>query len=233
MTRRDHAVVAVLVLLLAVLGGAIALPPPAPSSTDTQPTPGPSPIEPVTYREGVIGVPESITPLTAHSRSERTIVGLVFSGLVRLGAGQPPRAGPRCVVDHGRHRAHLDVPDPGRCRLAGRGAGDIGRCRLHRGGPQEPRRRRPGRRVVGRGGRGCRGRQDRPVHPRIADRKLPRCGDHAPPAGAPAGRRPVCRSGDELVREAARGHRSICAQLAGRDLGSPDARRPARHAGIG
>ena len=105
MTRRDHAVVAVLVLLLAVLGGAIALPPPAPSSTDTQQTPGPSPIEPVTYREGVIGVPESITPLTAHSRSERTIVGLVFSGLVRLGAGnrlEPDLAASWTTDDTGR-----------------------------------------------------------------------------------------------------------------------------------
>ena len=42
---------------------------------------------PVVYREGVVGVPESITPVTARSRAERTLVGLVFSGLVRLGPG--------------------------------------------------------------------------------------------------------------------------------------------------
>ena len=42
---------------------------------------------PVVYREGVVGVPESITPVTARSRAERTLVGLVFSGLVRLGLG--------------------------------------------------------------------------------------------------------------------------------------------------
>ena len=41
----------------------------------------------VVYREGVVGRPESITPVTARSRAERTLVGLVFSGLVRLGPG--------------------------------------------------------------------------------------------------------------------------------------------------
>ena len=41
----------------------------------------------VVYREGVVGVPESITPVTARSRAERMLVGLVFSGLVRLGPG--------------------------------------------------------------------------------------------------------------------------------------------------
>jgi peptide/nickel transport system substrate-binding protein len=83
---RDALVIGILVLALVVLGGAQALLPGAagpalPSAAPFSPTP------PVVYREGVIGRPESITPVTARSRSERTLVGLVFSGLVRLGPG--------------------------------------------------------------------------------------------------------------------------------------------------
>lgn len=85
MTRRDHAVIAVLVLLLAVLGGSLALPSAAPVNSGVEPTPSPSPVLPATYREGVVGAPASIMPVTARTRSERTLVGLVFSGLVRLG----------------------------------------------------------------------------------------------------------------------------------------------------
>ena len=40
---------------------------------------------PVVYREGVVGTPTSITPLSARNRAERSLVGLVFSGLMRMG----------------------------------------------------------------------------------------------------------------------------------------------------
>ncbi len=83
-TRRDHAVVAVLVVSLVVLGAVIAQPPPAPAATP-EPTAQPTLPPPTTYREGVAGAPSAIMPVVARTRSERTLVGLIFSGLVRLG----------------------------------------------------------------------------------------------------------------------------------------------------
>ncbi len=85
MTRRDRAVVAVLVLLLAGLGGALSLPDAAPVGSVEQSSAEPTVAPPTPYREGIVGAPTSITPVTARSRTERTLVGLVFSGLVRLG----------------------------------------------------------------------------------------------------------------------------------------------------
>jgi peptide/nickel transport system substrate-binding protein len=87
MTRRDGAFVFALVLILVVIGGAIALPQVRPSSPGTvEPTPGVTPSPPVTYREGVVGSPVSVTPVTARTRADRTLAGLIFSGLVRPGA---------------------------------------------------------------------------------------------------------------------------------------------------
>jgi peptide/nickel transport system substrate-binding protein len=85
-TRRDNAVVVVLVLSLVVLGGVIAMPAPAHDAAATpEPTPEVTLPPPLTYREGVVGVPATIMPVAARTRSERTLVGLIFSGLVRLG----------------------------------------------------------------------------------------------------------------------------------------------------
>jgi peptide/nickel transport system substrate-binding protein len=85
--RRDQLVVTALILALVMLGGALALP--------STPDPGAAPVVSASptapplavYREGLVGRPESITPVTAANRADRTIVGLVFSGLVRLGPG--------------------------------------------------------------------------------------------------------------------------------------------------
>jgi peptide/nickel transport system substrate-binding protein len=87
MNIRDRSVAAVLVLLLVVLGVAIAIPnAPAVGPVETgEPTPTPTLPPQAVYREGVVGVPTSITPVTARTRAERTLVGLVFSGLVKLG----------------------------------------------------------------------------------------------------------------------------------------------------
>ena len=87
-TTRDRAVTAALVAVLALSVGVLA----QPSGTVPViggPTPEPTATAPAaqTYREGVVGVPQSVTPVTARSRSERTLVGLIFSGLVRLGPG--------------------------------------------------------------------------------------------------------------------------------------------------
>jgi len=85
MTRRDRAVVAGLLVLLIALAGSLAVPAPVPVADRAEETPTPPVVTPTTYREGVIGTPTSITPVTARSRVDRTLVGLVFSGLVRLG----------------------------------------------------------------------------------------------------------------------------------------------------
>ena len=84
MNRRDGAILAALVLVLVVLGGAIALPQARPGSPEAaaEPTPAAT-LPPVTYREGMVGSPVSITPITARTRADRALVGLVFSGLVR------------------------------------------------------------------------------------------------------------------------------------------------------
>ena len=84
MTRRDGAILASLILVLVVLGGAIALPQARPGSPEARVEPTPeATLPPVTYREGVAGSPVSITPITARTRADRALVGLVFSGLVR------------------------------------------------------------------------------------------------------------------------------------------------------
>lgn len=89
LTRRDRAVVGLLVVLLVALAGFLALPSvplveQASPGASGEPTVAPTP-ELVVYREGVVGTPESITPLTARTRADRTLVGLLFRGLVRPG----------------------------------------------------------------------------------------------------------------------------------------------------
>lgn len=85
-TRRDQTVVVLLLVLFVALGGALAMPrAAAPQATPPPTLPVPTQPPPVVYREGVVGSVESVTPLTARTRAERTLAGLVFSGLVRLG----------------------------------------------------------------------------------------------------------------------------------------------------
>jgi peptide/nickel transport system substrate-binding protein len=104
MNRRDHVVVAVLVLVLVGLTGVLALPRAVPVEVGTTPSAEPTLPPPATYREGVVGAPTSITPVTARTRPERTLVGLIFSGLVRLGPGnelEPDLAASWSVNDAG------------------------------------------------------------------------------------------------------------------------------------
>jgi peptide/nickel transport system substrate-binding protein len=85
MTRTDTTVVGVLLILFVVVAGLIgapALTPPAPSAA---PTASPEPIVSRPYREGVIGRPVSVSPLSARTQADRDLVALVFSGLVRNG----------------------------------------------------------------------------------------------------------------------------------------------------
>ncbi|HYO43053.1 MAG TPA: ABC transporter substrate-binding protein [Candidatus Limnocylindrales bacterium] len=105
MNRRDHAVVAVLVLVLVVLAGALALPRRAAAPPEEQPAPELTEPTRVVLREGIVGTADSVTPATARTRAERALVGLVFSGLVRLGPDttyQPDLAASWTVDDTGK-----------------------------------------------------------------------------------------------------------------------------------
>lgn len=84
MERRDRAVIALLAILLVFFGVAAGLPGATVIDGDNA-TPGPALPGAATYREGVVGRVASVTPLTARTRAERTLVGLVFSGLMRPG----------------------------------------------------------------------------------------------------------------------------------------------------
>jgi peptide/nickel transport system substrate-binding protein len=87
MTRRDHAIVGTLLLLFALIVGAVA----APAFTavpSVSPSPSPTPVvarQPRPYREGIVGSAISVNPLTATSRADHELVALVFGGLVALG----------------------------------------------------------------------------------------------------------------------------------------------------
>ncbi|HEY7525123.1 MAG TPA: peptide ABC transporter substrate-binding protein [Candidatus Limnocylindrales bacterium] len=85
MHGRDRAVVGTLSLVLVALTIAIAIPTFEAPPVSIPVTP--SPAAPRVFREGIVGHPVSITPLTARSQADRDLVALLFSGLVRLGPG--------------------------------------------------------------------------------------------------------------------------------------------------
>jgi ABC-type dipeptide transport system, periplasmic component len=86
MTRTDSFVVGTLVVLLAIVAGLVGVPALVHTSGLASPAPSdPVPAKP--YREGVIGRPVSISPLTARSQVDRNLVALIFRGLVRNGPG--------------------------------------------------------------------------------------------------------------------------------------------------
>jgi peptide/nickel transport system substrate-binding protein len=85
LTRTDTAVVGVLVVLFAIIASLVGAPAFVPASST--PTPGAS-LEPIVarpYREGVVGHPVSISPLTARTQADRDLVALLFAGLVKNG----------------------------------------------------------------------------------------------------------------------------------------------------
>lgn len=86
MTRTDSFVVGTLVVLLALIAGLVGLPSVLPASLGAA-TPSPTTGSVVSrpYREGVLGRPVSVSPLSARTQADRDLVSLVFSGLVRNG----------------------------------------------------------------------------------------------------------------------------------------------------
>lgn len=94
-TGRDRAIVAGLLLVLAVVAVGILAPArPTPSTagrTEASASPVGASSAAVAARPirlGVVGIPSAVNPLFAATRVDQELVGLVFSGLVRLGAGQ-------------------------------------------------------------------------------------------------------------------------------------------------
>src|ERR1035437_4695576 len=80
MNGRDRLAVIGLFAAFAVAGGALVVR--APSGT-VQSAPTPGVVGP--YREGVVGHPSSVNPLTARSQADQDIVALVFRGLTKEG----------------------------------------------------------------------------------------------------------------------------------------------------
>ncbi len=90
MTRTDTIVVGTLVGLLALIAAVIGVPAIQLASSPVRPTPSVASVPEVQarpYVEGVLGHPESVSPLTARTQADRDLVALVFSGLIRLGPG--------------------------------------------------------------------------------------------------------------------------------------------------
>ena len=86
MTRTDSLVVGALVVMLAVLAGLVGVPALVPAaSIATTPSASPAAIATRPYREGVLGRPVSVSPLSAKTQADRDLVALVYSGLVRNG----------------------------------------------------------------------------------------------------------------------------------------------------
>ena len=112
MTRRDSALVLALVACLAIVAVLVGAP-------AFQPVATPPPTDPPVavavdrpYREGVLGHPESISPLTARSQADRDLVALLFAGLVRNGPEWQRGPGPRLPLVDLRRRSDVDVRAP-------------------------------------------------------------------------------------------------------------------------
>ena len=85
MTRRDSALVLALVASLAIVAFLVGAPAFQPAATPAPSDPAVAVAVDRPYREGVLGHPESISPLTARSQADRDLVALLFAGLVRNG----------------------------------------------------------------------------------------------------------------------------------------------------
>jgi peptide/nickel transport system substrate-binding protein len=85
LTRTDTFVVGALVVLFAILAGLVGAPALAPATSSAPPDASPEPFVARPYREGVLGRPVSISPLTARTQADRDLVALLFCGLVRNG----------------------------------------------------------------------------------------------------------------------------------------------------
>jgi peptide/nickel transport system substrate-binding protein len=84
-TRIDRFVVGTLVILFAIIAGLVGAPGLTPAAPSAAPTASLESIVSRPYREGVVGHPVSVSPLSARSQADRDLVALLFSGLVKDG----------------------------------------------------------------------------------------------------------------------------------------------------
>jgi peptide/nickel transport system substrate-binding protein len=77
MSVRGRVASIALVVALAIVGAAMLIPAGA-----AAPSPGATPAAAVTYREAIVGHPNSVNPLTARTQADRDLVALLFRGLV-------------------------------------------------------------------------------------------------------------------------------------------------------
>jgi peptide/nickel transport system substrate-binding protein len=85
LTRTDTIVVGTLVVLFAIIASLVGVPALIPAAPTAEPPASPDPIVTRPYREGVVGHPFSISPLTARTQADRDLVALIFSALVKNG----------------------------------------------------------------------------------------------------------------------------------------------------
>ena len=85
LTRTDSFVVGTLVVAFAIIAGLVGVPALLPASQVAAPSSSPDAYVSRPYREGVVGHPFSVSPLTARTQADRDLVALVFSGLVKNG----------------------------------------------------------------------------------------------------------------------------------------------------
>jgi peptide/nickel transport system substrate-binding protein len=85
LTRTDTFVVGALVAIFAIIAGLVGVPALVPAAPSAPPAATFDPIVSRPYREGVVGHPVSVSPLTARTQADRDLVALVFSGLVKNG----------------------------------------------------------------------------------------------------------------------------------------------------
>ena len=119
MTRTDSLVVGTLVALLALIASLVSVPsllPTAASSLEPGATAAPI-ARP--YREGVLGRPDSVSPLSARTQADRDLVALVYAGLVRNGPSGSlvPDLAERWSVDSSGAVWTFQLRDDARCRL--------------------------------------------------------------------------------------------------------------------
>ena len=83
MKLRDRFAVGGLLIALVIVGGALVVRLPSnPNEASAAPTVVTTP-----YREGIVGHPSSVNPLTWRTQADQDLVALVFRGLVRNGPG--------------------------------------------------------------------------------------------------------------------------------------------------
>ena len=186
MTHRDRGIVAALVIVLVVLAIVVAWPGSGPQTGSASPgassgnggpaaSPGLDGTE--VYREGTIGRPSSINPLTARTQADRDLAALVFSGLVALGPDgtyRPDLASDWTVDPKGKTWTFTIRPDATWQDGEPVTSDDVVFTVGH---PQEPRLHRPAGRVLAGRDRHRRRRADRHVRAGDPDRRLPPGGD--------------------------------------------------------